>query len=164
LSSGGENSALVLLILVVLVASAVEAFGYYSSHLPSTQEKSLVEGIQLRSTSVNVMGLSSNGLSLDLNAVVYNPNAFGAKLDAVNYSIYADGHYLGNGQTVHEYYIAPQSSQTLVFPVNIGWTSAFQTMGSYILSGDNVTWMVNGTANVEVGGLALSVPFKFTTG
>jgi LEA14-like dessication related protein len=163
LSSGRETHVLVLLILVVLVASAVEAFGYYSSQLPRTQEESLVEGVQLRSTSVDVVGLSSSGPSLNFNAVVYNPNAFGAKLDAANYSVYADGHYLGSGQTVHEYYIAPQSSQTLIFPISIGWPSAFQTMGSYIVGRGNITWMVNGTANIEVGGLALSAPFKFTT-
>ena len=149
---------------MVLVASAVEAFGYYSSHLPSTQEKSLVEGIQLRSTSVEVTGLNNNGLNLDFNAVVYNPNAFGAKLDAANYSVYADGHYFGSGRTVHEYYIASQSSQTLIFPVSIGWKSGFQTMGSYIMDRGNITWVVNGTANIEVGGFPLSVPFTFTTG
>lgn len=162
--SGRENSVLVLLILVVLVASAAEAFGYYSSHLPSAQEKSLVEGIQLRSTSVDVTGLNNNGLSLDFNAVVYNPNAFGAKLNAANYSVYADGHYLGSGHIVHEYYIAPQSSQTLVFPVNIGWKSAFQTTGSYVMARGNITWVVNGTANIEVGGFPLSVPFTLATG
>jgi LEA14-like dessication related protein len=164
LSSARENSALVLLILVVLVASAVEAFGYYSSHLPSTQEESLVESIQLRSTSVDITGLNSNGPSLNFNAVVYNPSGFGTKLDAANYSVYADGHYLGSGQTIKEYYIPPRSSQTLVFPVSVSWKSAFQTMGSYIVDGGNMTWVVNGTANIEVGELPLTVPFKFTTG
>jgi LEA14-like dessication related protein len=120
--------------------------------------------LQLLSTSVDVTGLSSNGLSLSLKAVVYNPNGFGATLIAANYSVYADGSYMGVGQTAHEYDLAPQSSQTLVFPISISWKSAFQTTGSYIVDLGDVTWKVYGTADIEVGGFPLSVPFEFAAG
>lgn len=108
-------------------------------------------------------GLNHDGLSLNLKAVVYNPNGIGATLDAANYSVYANGHYMGIGQTAQEYDLASQSSQTLVFPISISWKSAFQTTGSYIVNWGDVTWKVNGTANTEVGGFSLFVPFEFVT-
>lgn len=113
---------------------------------------------------MDVTDLSGTGLSLNLNAVVYNPNDFGVTLDAVNYSIYGSGRYLGNGQTAREYSLDPHSSQTLTFPVSVSWRPIFQTMGNYVVEWGNVTWEVNGTANIKVAGLPLSVPFKFTTG
>lgn len=139
-------------------------YGYYLTHLPSSQQRPAIENLQLRSTSLDITGLNRTGLSLNLNAVFYNPNGFGATLDAVNYSVYANGHYLGSGRTAQKYDLAPQSSETLVFPISIGWKSAFETTGSYMVDWGHVAWEVKGTANISVGGLTLSAPFEFTTG
>ena len=159
-----ENSALAALLLIILVAVPVYAYSYHSTHPPSTQQRPVVGDLQLRSTSEDMAGLNSNGLNLNFNVVVYNPNGFGATLDAANYSVYANGRYMGAGQTSHEYDLAPQSSQTLVFPITISWKSAFQTMGSYLVGLGDVTWKVNGTATIEVGGFPFFVPYEFATG
>lgn len=164
LSSHRDNAAFAALLLIVLFVVPVYAYGYYSTHLASTQQRSVIGDLQLRSTSVDMTGLNQTGLSLNLNAVVYNPYAFGATLDAVNYSVYANGHYLGSGQIAHSFEVVPQSSQTLIFPISVGWKSAFETMGSYIADLGQVTWGVKGTAIIKVGGLSLFAPFEFTTG
>jgi len=67
-------------------------------------------GLQLQSTSVDIVSASPSGPSLAFDAVVYNPYGFGATLYEANYSVYADGGYLGNGQTAHGYDLAPQSA------------------------------------------------------
>jgi LEA14-like dessication related protein len=113
---------------------------------------------------VDVAGLSRSGIDLNFQAVVYNPLGFGATIEAANYSVYANGQYVGEGQLAREYAITPQSSQTLVFPLGIGWKSAFRTTGSYIVDLGSITWKVNGSASIEVGGLPLSMPFEFTSG
>jgi LEA14-like dessication related protein len=112
---------------------------------------------------VEVTGLGLKGLNLSLQAVVYNPNGFGATVEAANYSVYANGHYVGEGQLAHKFDIAPQSSQILVFPVSAGWGSTFMTTGSYIVGLGNVTWKARGTANVDVGGISLYVTFELAT-
>jgi LEA14-like dessication related protein len=150
--------------LVMLIAVAGVTYGYDSSRPPSSQQRFVIRDLQLRSASVDITGLHRAYLSLDLNAVVYNPNAFGATLDAVNYSVSANGHYLGSGQTAHRYDLAPQSSETLVFPINVGWESAFKATGSYVVDWGNVSWDVNGTAIINLGGLSLSAPIAFTAG
>jgi LEA14-like dessication related protein len=162
LSSGGENSVIALLLLGVLLAVATVTYGYYSVHQPSTQQESIIENIQLRSTSADITGINLNNLSLRVEATVYNPNGFGAMLDAANYSVYANGRYLGTGQTVHEYELAPRSTQTLIFPISIGWKTTFTTMGSYIVDWGHVTWEIKGNAVIKVDGLSLAAPFEFT--
>jgi len=129
-----------------------------------TRPNALIENLQLRSTSVAVVGLNRTGLGIKLSAVVYNPNGFGARLDSVNYSVHANGQYVGSGETTHGYDIAPQSSQTFVFPIEVGWKSAFEAAGHYVLGLGHLTWEVEGFADVDVGSLHLSVPFEFTVG
>jgi LEA14-like dessication related protein len=165
LSSDRESSALAAALLVILaVVAVVVPYGYYSTHPAGTQQTPVIGSVQLRSTWVDITSLNRTGLSLNLNAVVYNPNGFGATLRTANYSVYANGHYVGSGQTTHEYHLAAQSSGTLIFPISIGWESAFRTMGGYIIGLGHITWEVKGTANIEVGGLSLSAPFEFMTG
>ena len=108
--------------------------------------------------------LGRSGISLDLKAIVSNPYGFGVTLEAANYSVYANGHYIGEGQLAQEYVITPQSTQTLVFPVRVSWESAFLTTGSYLVSLGNVNWKAIGTADVEIGRTPLSVSFEFATG
>ena len=108
--------------------------------------------------------MNRNYLNMNFKAVLYNPNGFGAKLDTAEYSDYANGHYLGSGKTTQEYDLTPQSSQTLPFPISVGWNALFKTTESYILNWGHIAWMVNGTAEINIGELCISAPFEFTTG
>jgi LEA14-like dessication related protein len=159
-----EELGVAAFLLIVLVVVAVVIYGYYLTH-PTGTQRILIGNLQLRSTSVDITSLPSRtGLSIDLKAVVYNPNEFGGTMDTAEYSVYANGHYLGSGKTTREYDLTPQSSQTLTFPITVGWSGAFETMGSYVLDSGHVTWMVNGTTSINVGGLSISGSFEFTTG
>ena len=157
----GGKTALTLLLLMVLVVIPFNAFESHSARPTGTQRESIM-GLQLQSTSVDIVRASLSGPNLAFKAVVYNPFGFGATLYEANYSVYADGRFLGNGQTAHEYDFAPQSTQTLVFPISLGWESAFLTAGHYVLGLGEVTWKVNGTASIGVNGLPLRVTFEFT--
>ena len=153
-----------MFLLIVLVVVPLYAVAQYAIHPPSTQQGGTFGNLQLRSTSVDIAGLGGNGIDLDIQAVIYNPNGFGATIEAANYSVYANGQYVGEGQLAHEYVVTPQSSQTFVFPISIGWRSVFRTTGSYIVSLGTIAWKVEGTASIEVAGLPLSVSFEFVTG
>lgn len=149
---------------MVLIVVPLYAMAQYTMHPPSAQQGGSFGNLQLQSTSVDVTGLGGNGINLNLQAVIYNPNGFGATIDAANYTVRANGQYVGEGRLAHEYAVTPQSSQTLVFPISIGWRSAFKTTGSYIANLGSIAWKVDGTASIEVDGFPLSVAFEFTTG
>jgi LEA14-like dessication related protein len=152
-----------LLLVLVLVILPTYVYAERSIQPPSKQN-AVIGNLQLQSTTVEITGLNLGGPSLNLKAVIYNPYVFGASLEAANYSVYANGHYVGDGQLAHGYDVTSRSSQVLAFPVNLGWMSAFQTTGSYILGGGNLNWRVNGTAHIELGGLTFFVQFEFATG
>lgn len=109
-----------------------------------------------------ITGVNRTYISLDFRAVVYNPNGFGASLDKVNYTIYASGRYLGRGQMTHGFELAPETTQSLVFPVIVGWGSAFGTVGVYLLSWGRVTFELKGMAEIKLGQFSFAAPFDFT--
>jgi len=164
LSSGRELRTFTVFLLIILAVVPLYAIAGSETHPAGVQQGALIGNLQLRSVSLDVTGLNANGMGLSLDAVVFNPNGFGATLEAANYSIYADGHYLGEGLSAADYVFASRTSQTLVFPVTVAWGSALWTTGSYIGNLGNVDWKANGTARIEVGGLSLSVSFEFATG
>ncbi len=149
---------------MILVAVPVYVYINRSSSQHSTQPRLVFGDLQIMSTSENVKSVGTGGLSLDLNAVVYNPNDFGATLYSANYSVYADGHYVGTGHTAREFDIAPESSEALVFPISVGWESTLLTTGSYVVDWGSVIWSVSGNATIAVGGIPIPVPFKFAIG
>lgn len=124
----------------------------------------MIGNLEVRSPSVAPAGLHLTSLTLAFEAVVYNPNPFGTTLDGANYSISANGHFLGDGRTAHEYRLAPRSSQTLTFPVMVGWKPMFGIMGNYVVNLGKVSWTVKGTAIVQLGGVSIPTTFEFTTG
>ena len=164
MSSDKENSAPAAALLIILIAGVGITYGYRLSSPPSLHQRPLFGDLELQSASVAVVGVHVTYASLSFDAAVYNPNSFGATLDAANYSVSANGGYLGSGQTSHKYDLAPRSSTTFVFPVSVGWKSALRATGSYMLNLGSVSWEVSGTAVFSLGGLSLSAPFEFTTG
>ena len=162
MNSGREYSAFTLFLLLTLVVVPVYVFGQGLTHPPPAQPRSF-GGLQIRSTSIGIAKVGESGPGLNFDVVVYNPAGFGATLQAANYSVLADGHYVGEGRLVQAAYIDPASTQTFVFPVNIGWESALLTIGRYVAGLGSLTWTANGTARIDVGGLSISVSFEFST-
>lgn len=162
LSAQKEKTAFILFLVIILVIMPVYLYYGYVTR-PSTGSVIMVGDLQIRATSVQVTSLAFGGPDLSLTAVVYNPNGFGVELTGANYSVFADRHFLQDGQITNRYVLASQSTQTFVFPVSISWSSAFQTLGNYIWAWGDVTWEVKGTASLEVGGIHLTVPFDLST-
>jgi LEA14-like dessication related protein len=159
-----KNTVPVAALLVILLAVAAVALAYYAIQPSSSGEEFTIGDLQIRSASVSVVAFHTAYLGLDIKAVVYNPNLFGATLTAANYSVSADGHYLGSGRTTREYVLSPRSSVPVALPFSVGWKSAFDETGSYLVDTGHVSLKVNGTAIIEVAGFSVSVPFDLTIG
>jgi len=157
-----ERAAFALFLVIILVVMPAYLYYGYTAR-PVSVPWSTVGDLQIRATSVQVTGFALGGPDLTMAAEVYNPNGFEVSLKSANYSIYANGHFLQNGRVTQRYALAAQSSQTFVFPIGIGWKSAFQTLGNYIWAWGNVDWEVKGTASIEIGGLLLTAPFDLST-
>jgi LEA14-like dessication related protein len=151
-------------LLVLLVVGAAVGLAYYAIQPPTSGQGFAIGNLQVRSTSVVVATMHTSYVGLDIDAVVYNPNGFGATLTTANYSVSADGHHLGTGRTTQAYVLSPKSSLSVALPIDVGWTSAFDETGNYVVNLGHVSWQVKGTAIVEVAGFSVTVPFEFTIG
>jgi LEA14-like dessication related protein len=158
LSNRREGTAFKLFLVITLVVMPVYLYYGYANR-PVTATSSMLGDLEIRATSVQLTSLALGGPDLSLTAVIYNPNGFGVSLNGANYSIYDDGHYLQSGQITREYALAPESTQTVVFPVTVGWKSALQAFGDYLWGWGDVNWEVKGSASIGVGGILLTVPF-----
>lgn len=161
--SDRENIALTAALLGVLIVVAAVTYGYYSTP-PQSAPRLVFGDLQLRSSSVEVVGVGRTGLVVRLEALVYNPNPFGATLETTNYSVYANGNHVGNGATARAYTLGPEGLQMVVFSVNAGWLGSFGTVGEYIIGLGHVTWSINGTAVVDAEGLNVSAQYRFIVG
>jgi len=157
-----DRTAFGLFLMIILLVMPAYLYCSYVTR-PSGAPWSTVGDLKVQANSVQVIGMAPGGLDLSLTAVVYNPNGFGVSLNGANYSMYANGHYLQDGQVTRKYALAPQSTQTFVFPISIGWSTALKTLGDYIWAWGSLTWEVKGVANVEVGGFSLAIPFDLST-
>jgi LEA14-like dessication related protein len=161
-----KNYALAIFIVGLMVSVWVSAYDLSMSQQSNNgrQPTAVIGDLELRSTSVQITGANGTDLSLSFKAVVYNPNPIGATVDLVNYTVYADGHYLASESISHEYVVLPESSQTFVFPITVGWKLAVEALGNYVIGLGHVNWEVKGNAIVDVAGVSLTTPFDFTTG
>lgn len=157
-----ENAPILAAALAVLVVAGAVTYAYYSGLPAETHPRIVLGDLQLLSTSVHIIGLGHGGLTANFDAAVYNPNGFGATLEAANYSVFANGRLLGRGQISRAYELPARSSFTLAFPVSVGWGSALGTVVNYVMGLGHVAWQVNGTAFVKIGGLVVLAPFDFT--
>jgi len=157
-----ERTAFGLFLMIILLVMPAYLYCSYVTG-PSSAPWSTVGDLKFQATSVQVTGIAPGGLDLSLTAAVHNPNDFGVSLNGANHSIYANGHYLQNGHVTRKYALAPQSTQTFVFPISIAWSSALKTLGNYIWAWGSLTWEVKGVATVEVGGFSIAIPFELST-
>ncbi len=155
-SHRGRNIAIGVVGLVILLIVGV-SFGL------QVFQRAAIQNIKVESASPSNISPHLSGVSLDVQMKVRNPNSITATLDTISYSIYANGNYLGSGQTTATYNLPPNSDYTLTFPVSMAWGSVFRTVGSYILNGGHATWEIKGVDNVNINGIAFSVPFDYTT-
>lgn len=155
-SHRARNIGIAVLTLILIFVIASFAF--------QTAQRAAIANIQVESVTPSSIGVRSSGVSMSVDMVVHNPNSITATLDQVSYSVYANGNYVGSGQTTTTYNIPPHSDYTLTFPLSMSWGSAFSTVGSYIVNGGQVSWELKGTDNVVIDGLSFSVPFDFSSG
>lgn len=148
----GGNALLGVLLLILALGTASEVtLAHVSNGAYGAQGAPAIGELQVRSSAVEIAALGSGGLNLTLKADTFNAYGFGATLEAMNYSIYVDGRYVGSGETSHQYYFAPRTSQTVYFPLHTGWSSALLTVGDYVAGLGSIDVRASGTARVGLG-------------
>lgn len=151
----GKLRKIGIVVVVLLIAIVAASFGL------GLAQRASIANIQVKSTTPSNIRPQASGIGMDVAVLVHNPDSITATLDQISYSVYANGNFIGSGQTTTTYDIPAKSDYTVAFPISLGWGSTSSTVRSSILAGGDITWVVKGTDNVVINGVSFTVPFDF---
>lgn len=109
--------------------------------------------------SVEIDGLSLDGVELLLNVDVSNPNGFGANVGRLEYKVDVDGTEMANGRMPQEVFVPAGGSAQIAIPFTVTWEGIGKGVEQY-LDGSDHRWNLSGSARVSNG--ALSKTFRFS--
>jgi LEA14-like dessication related protein len=111
---------------------------------------------------VSVKSLSFVNATLEVRLRVYNPNSVTVTLDRVDYSLYVNDVYLGDGTIPREYYIPPGGTVTIITQFELSYSGALKTIWSYLAIGGKINWRMKGTAHIDTPIGTLDIPFDIS--
>jgi len=110
-------------------------------------------------TGVDVHGLSTKGLALNLIMDVENPNSFGADIGELEYQVLLDNAEVATGSREDDVAVPAGSTVTVKIPFTVAWSGMDKSLKK-LLDGDEHEWRLKGSVKVSKG--ALSRTFKFS--
>ena len=112
-------------------------------------------------TGVDVHGLSTEGVSLNLIVDVENPNSFGADIGELKYRVLLDNTEVATGLQEDEVSVPADSTVEVKIPFTIVWSGMDKGL-SKLLDGEEHEWRLKGSVKLSKG--ALSRTFSFSEG
>lgn len=109
--------------------------------------------------SVEIEGVSLEGVELTLHTDVENPNSFGADIGRLDYRIEIDGTQIANGRMSDEVHVPAAGSAEVAIPFTITWEGIGEGVRQY-LDGSNHHWKLSGSVRVSNGALSKTFPFS----
>jgi LEA14-like dessication related protein len=109
--------------------------------------------------SVDIDGISTDGIELTLLVDVTNPNAFGADVGRLQYSVKVDGEELATGERTKEVHVPAGDTVEVGIPFTVTWEGIGQGINEYLDGGEHV-WKLEGSVRVSKGGLSKRFDFS----
>ena len=144
----------IVLVIVVVVA------GYYLYETIASREALKECEVTLKGVEVKSVGISS--ATLELTFSVRNKGSHEATLDRLEYSIYGNNYFVGDGSTSQSFRIPVGSTKDVETEFNftyIGTAEVIQEAIQKVIQDNTVSWRIKGTAFVEFFGAEIQVPF-----
>jgi LEA14-like dessication related protein len=110
-------------------------------------------------TGVDVHGLSTEGLALNLIVDVDNPNSFGADIGELKYRVLLDDTEVATGLQEEDVPVPADSRVEVKIPFTIAWSGMDEGLRK-LLDGEEHEWRIKGSVKLSKG--ALSRTFRFS--
>lgn len=143
-------------VAIVLVAAVLIVLALVGGYELARREA--LKSCEVSLAGVRVVSIGLVSASLEVELMVYNPSSVAAILERADYSLYANGIYLGDG-TTSKNEIPPGGTRTIKTPFSLSYSGALEALWS-CLKTDDVTWRVNGTAYYDTPLGSLGIPFN----
>jgi LEA14-like dessication related protein len=109
-------------------------------------------------TGVEVHGISTEGLALDLLVDVENPNSFGADISELTYRVLLDDTKVAEGLQDDTVAVPAESTVEVKIPFTIVWSGMDEGV-TKLLDGEEHDWRLDGRVRLSKG--AISRTFSF---
>jgi LEA14-like dessication related protein len=118
-----------------------------------------IEEPEVTITGVDVHGISTNGLALQLLVDVENPNSFGADISRLEYRVFLDDIRVAEGLQEESVPVPAESTVEVKIPFDILWDGMEKGLKK-LLDGEEHDWRLEGNVRLRKG--AMSRAFSFS--
>jgi len=137
----------------LLTAAVIAALAVCLTSCTSIQQP------EIRLESVDLVGVSTDGMRLRLLTVIENPNDFGADITGLAYRIYGDDVELASGNQTDLIQIPAGGTVEVDVPFVLTWSSG-KTILEGILDGEEHDWKLEGSVDVRKGVVRTTFAFS----
>jgi len=141
-----------VVILLILLIGGLYVYSQY-------EKRAALENCKITLYDVRVKSIGWTGATLEVVFQIYNPNDVTATLDRVDYELYGNGEYLGQGSIDRSVDIPPHSTRYVSSTFNLDYSGALKTIWSALKQG-NVQWRVKGRVHIDTPIGTLNIPFE----
>lgn len=151
----------ILGVLGVVVYFTLPHLWMVSSIVPVMEE--VVEPPQVDVSDINLKGIGTEGIVVDVVLKITNPNRLPMTFDRATFNVYIDDEYVGRG-TFPGIQISGYSTQLIDTETVVSWGGGLKGMWNVFrgsISGSGSTLTIDGTAYLDVPVLGtVSIPFS----
>lgn len=140
---------------VILIVICVTGIYIYSN-----LQKEAIENVEVSLSDIQVQSVGLTTAKLNLKLSIYNPNNIGVFLDRVNYTLYGNNIRIGSGLINERVSIPPKAAANISSLFEFSYSGAIQAVWNSLLTGERISWKVNGTAYIDTPVGSLSFPFS----
>jgi len=144
----------------ILIVALIVAMGIFYLFRENQRIKAL-KSFSINITDVRVTGIGLTGANLEIVFNIHNPTGMGATLDQLDYKIYGNNIYLGDGKINNAINVPAHSNKIVSSSFVLNYSSADKVFGDDLVKG-TINWKISGIAcrNTPFGGI--KVPFEET--
>ena len=144
------------------IAAAVVIVAYVAIFtFTEIEQRKALEDIQISFHEASLQDIDFSGATLNLSLSMYNPNDITATLDRVDYEIWFNDNYLGNGFTHERVDIPPLTSKIATTNFDLDFGGAGMAIISAITE-EEYSWHITGTAFYDTIFGTMNIPFDIT--
>lgn len=141
-------------VIIIIVVILISGLWFYQQ----VRQREALRDVIVSVDDVGVGSIGLTGATLNIRLNMYNPNSITATLDRVDYQIYGNNNFIGNGNINQRIDIPPGRTEYVTTDFHLSYGGALRVIWSAIRQGD-VNWRVTGIAHFDTPLGTLNIPF-----
>lgn len=152
---------LTILIVGIVLIIVVGILGYYYVYLPIIQREALSK-IKVFIRDISIKSIKVDKAVLEIKLEFQNPANVGMTISKIEYSLYGDTYFLGNGSIIDEINLPSAASKISSSTFELTYRGIISVIWDKIIRRETVSWRVIGIVYMKTNIGLISIPFNAT--